>query len=402
MYRRILAAVDGSPASDYATRAALTLAEAGDGAEISGCHVYAARLHRTRFEEMEPGLPERYQEEERLGYLRNTHEGLISQGMELISDAYLSPLAKVAGERGIPFRGLVPEGRNYVELLRIIREERPELTVMGAVGQGLVPEMTLGSCAERVLLYAPAGDVLVMRRPWNLSNHPIVVGVDGSENSFMALKRGMEIARHFGARLEAVAVYDPFFHTGVFRTIADILPEEAQKRFDFASQERLHNEIIDRGLEQLYRENLERGLSLAESMGVEMTTDVVAGKVCTQLHHYAALRGAGLLVLGRWGLHREKESLIGSNTLAAVRMSSTNVLVTAPSAEPLDIPELPQKEERSPLAWTEDAEKIMERIPPFARKMARGAIEEHARSKGADTVTKEIVDAVSKKFGMGG
>ena len=71
----------------------------------------------------------------------------------------------------------------------------------------------------------------IMRRPWDFKGRPIVVGVDGSAESYAALKRAVEIARAFDAQVEAIAVYDPFFHTGVFRAIAGALPEFATGHF---------------------------------------------------------------------------------------------------------------------------------------------------------------------------
>jgi nucleotide-binding universal stress UspA family protein len=400
MYRQILVAHDGSSSSNFAVQAAFSLAERVNDSRLIGCHVYAARMHRTRFEDMEPGLPENYQEEERLDRLRNTHDGLISEGMVLISDAYLSPLARAARAQGIPYEGITPEGRNYVELLRVMRKILPDLTILGAVGHGAIPETPLGSLTERTLLHAPGGDLLVMRRAWDFRNRPIVVGVDGSENSYAALSRAIEIGRIYDARIDVVAVYDPFFHSGVFRTIADALPDEARERFDFAAQEQLHDEIIDEGLEHLYRDSLERGVLLARSRGVEIDAEVVPGKVCSQLHHYASLRGAALVVLGRWGLHREAESLIGSNTMNTVRMSTTNVLVVSPPEERIEVPKVPETQ-GEPLPWTSEAEEILHRIPPFAQKMARMAIEDHARARGCDKVTPELVQEVGQRLGMG-
>ena len=73
-----------------------------------------SRLHRTRFGEMEPGLPDQYQEEERLSYLRETHEDLISDGMQIISDSYLAPLAQQAKALNLSFEAATPEGHHYV------------------------------------------------------------------------------------------------------------------------------------------------------------------------------------------------------------------------------------------------------------------------------------------------
>ena len=396
MYRQIFVGVDGSPCSDLAGETALAFATATDGGRCIGCHVYAARMHRQRFEDMEPGLPDRYQEVERLDSLRATHDDLISDGMALISDAYLAPLATEADLRGIPFEPVTAEGRGYVEVLRLIREYRPDLVVLGATGHGQTPEVPLGSLTERVLLHGDAGDLLLVRRPWSLKNRPVVVGIDGSSAGYAALHRAATIATAFDAPLEVVAVYDPFFHATVFPVIADTLPEEAQRQFDFPAQERLHDEIIDRGLEYLYRRNLERGAAFARTLGARVHTAVIAGRVCPQVHHYAAARGAGLLVLGRYGLHREDESLIGSNALNLARISTTNVLIVAPPETSVMVPDLPS----DALPWTPEAEALLSRVPPFARKMARMAVEEHARSSGLSQVTEGAIRDVARRSGM--
>ena len=112
MYKKIFTGLDGSLWSDHAMTAAVSLAEGVDGAEIIGCHVYAAELHRERFEQMEPGLPDEYQEEEKLDYLRGTHESLITDGMVLISDSYLAPMVKLAETRNVKVLGSTPEGRH--------------------------------------------------------------------------------------------------------------------------------------------------------------------------------------------------------------------------------------------------------------------------------------------------
>jgi len=400
LYKRILVAIDGSVCSDQAMEAALAISQRGEKTRLFGCHVYAAKMHRTRFEDMEHGLPERYQDEKKLFSLRNAHDDLITEGMKLISDSYLAPLSTKAQQMGLVYKDLIPEGRNYVELLRSIKENQADLVVLGAWGHGHIPESSLGSLTERILLYAPGCDILVIRKPWSFKGCPIITGVDGSENSYAALKRAAEVAKAFEALLEAVAVYDPFFHTGVFRTIEDSLPESEKKRFNFPAQEKLHDEIIDRGLEGLYQEALERGELLTRSMGVDANTKLLKGKVYSQLHHYAALRGAGLLVMGRWGLHQESESLIGTTPLNIARLGITNTLVVSPSKIPLEVPKI-HEENRKPLIWTDDAGKLFDRVPPFVRSMARKAVEDHVREKGFSEVTIESVQEVAGLLGMG-
>ena len=400
MYENILIASDGSKYSDLAKDAALNLAEFYNENPLICCHVYAANMHRTRFEDMEPGLPDKYQEENRLNELRDTHEDIITDGMQLISDAYLKPIFVEAEKRNIKFKGSTPEGHNYVELLKVINDKNADLVVMGAHGHGHVNDGNLGSLTERTLFYTLNSDVLIMRAPWNFKGRPIVVGIDGSENSYAALKKAVDISKIVNTTVEAVAVYDPFFHNDVFSTITNVLPDEDKERFNFEAQEKLHDEIIDKGLETLYREGLERGVELASSMGVKVYPEVVKGKVYSQLFHHAALKGAGLVVVGRWGLHKEDESIIGSNSLSLARFSNTNVLIVTKPEEALEVPDAQKKLERTALEWTPEAETMISKVPSFAQTMARKMVENNVLDTDESTVTLAHVQEIGQALGM--
>lgn len=50
------------------------------------------------------------------------------------------------------------------------------------------------------------------------------------------------------------------------------------------------------------------------------------------------------------------------------------------------------------LVWREDAEKMMEKVPPFVRSMARRAVEEFARKAGSCEITAEHVRAVQEEY----
>ncbi len=398
MYSKIFVALDGSTCSDFAKEAAIALADKSHKVELIGCHSYTARLHAIRFNEMEPGLPERYQEPTRLLHLRDTHEEIIGTGMKLISDAFLDPLNQLAHAKGLFLKNVTVEGRNYIELLKIIHAQQPGIVVLGAWGHGHVPEDTLGSVTERILLYGNTSDMLILRSPWNLKNRPIVVGVDGSNESYKALARAIEIGKLFDSKVIAVAVYDPYFHSGIFQTITNALPPEAKKKFNFSAQETLHDEIINSGLEHVYNEGLERGKLLAQSMGSEIETQVLTGKVYPQLHHFAILRNAGLMVVGRYGMHAEPPSLIGSNAHNLARLSKTNLLVVAKSQTPLKVPKLPKVENN--VEWSPEAKAMLDRVPSFVKGVAQRAIENHAQENGLSRVTEATVRETMKRFGM--
>ncbi len=397
MYQRILVPLDGTQWSNWALNASVALAKVCSQPTLIGCHVYGAQMHRTRFEQMEPGLPERYQAENELQRLRGTHEDLISDGMQTISDAYLNPLYQIASEEKIAFEGVTPEGRNYTEILKAASQKDADLVILGAHGHGFVPEAILGSTADRVLSYNIKSDVLLIKSPLVLGKRPILVGVDGSQNSYFALLRAASIAKKTGAVVKVIAVYDPYLHSGVFTNIAGVLSPEKQEKFNFTAQEQLHDEIIDDGLEELYRTNLEQGVQLVNEMDVKIEAEVLSGKVFPQIHHHSALLGAGLIVVGRWGLHKEPPSLIGSNTHNLARICTTNLLIVAAPNEAIQLPSSVRIE---PLEWTKEANEILERIPSFARTMAKKSIEKKAREQGFEVVNDKLVKQISERMGM--
>jgi nucleotide-binding universal stress UspA family protein len=326
LYKLILVGLDGSRCSDLAVDSAISLASMENTARIIGCHVYSAKMHKSRFTDMETGLPEDYQGEG-INYLRDAHNELIFSGLKLISESYLESLSNRCREIGIDYEGKTPEGRNYIQLLRLAGQMHPDLVILGAWGQG--QKKDIGSTAERFLLYSKRVDVLLMRKKWIEEGTPIVVGVDGSQDSFFALSRALEMGTKLDLEVRAISVFDPFFHSGVFRLISSSLSKEAREKFDLPSQEEIHDQIIAKGLESLYRESLEKGLINVGSSKEDIQTEVIAGEICRKIQEYASSHNASLVVLGRWGLHMEKGSLIGSHSLRLVRELKENILIVS-------------------------------------------------------------------------
>ena len=94
MYRKIYVPVDNSDHSNAAIEVAVRLARSS-GAELVGCHVYAARMHDVRFKQMEYTLPDEYQDEQELDRQRRIHDSLITRGLQLISDSYLDVMKAI-------------------------------------------------------------------------------------------------------------------------------------------------------------------------------------------------------------------------------------------------------------------------------------------------------------------
>lgn len=387
-YRRILLCVDNSEFSRRAATHAGSLGR-GFGAVIVVAHVYAARLHDRRFEDLEPSLPAENRRPEALEASRRTHGRLIGDGLRLISDSYIDAAVRTLEDVSIERRSL--EGKHHVALLQEATD-RCDLAILGAWGLGAESmngqprSGLLGSVCERVLRRART-DVLIARGA-AAPQQPIVVGIDGSPGSFAALLQASRIAAVTGAKLEAVACFDPSFHPVAFKAITGVLSNEARELFRFDQQKQLHDRIIDHGLERLYRGYLETARAVARARGQEIESRLLEGKPAHEITFRARQVGAGLLVLGRFGQHCTEDSDIGSTAERTVRLFPGNTLVVMPPSTDCALP------------WTEAATQRLARVPEALRAVVRRAIENHARALGVQQVTEEVVSAAKKDHGV--
>jgi len=392
MYRKILVALDGSRWSLAGGEIALELA-LRLGGELMAAHVYDEGIHSLRFREMEPVLPSRYQEVQKLQGLRDGHHRLMSEGFESLSRGYMEEFVSRAGELGVPVHAVQREGRNYLELIELIRQHNIHLTVLGAHGLGYIPSGELGSTALRVLRHA-AGDVLIARR--RPGGGRVLVGIDGSRDALDALRRATVWARALERDLELVAVYDPFFHDQVFKTMAASFSPERQEEVGLAKQEELHEQIVDDGLGRLYQTFLTQALEQSSARGVAAKSRLVKGKAFRALADEALPPEVDLVVVGRFGQHRRDPIDLGSTCEALVRQCPANVLVTRSTAEP----PADSDQDRKPLEWDADAQEQLNRVPPFARPMARSGVEGLTRARGAARVTLKDFLALASRLGM--
>src|SRR6058998_796614 len=394
MYKHVYVPVDNSEHSNRAIDLAVELGRAF-GARLTGSHVYAARLHDYRFKQMEYTLPEEYKDENELERQRKIHDSLIAMGLQLISDSYLDVMGRKAEEAGLAFDRKLVDGKHYKALIEDAQASGYDLVVMGALGMGAVKDSQLGSVTERFVRRVTA-DTLVVRNhdPLKDQQGAIVVGLDGSPQSFHGLKIGIALAKALGRPLHAVAVYDPYLHYAMFNGIVGVLNEKASKIFRFKEQEQLHEEIIDTGLAKIYQSHLEIGRKLAADAGVELAITLLDGKCFEKIMTFARKEQPWLLILGRVGVHSdENETDLGSNTENILRLAPCNVLLTGGTFyPPLDV-----KAEEI-IAWTEEAEARMERVPPQVKGVARTALLRYAIEQGHTVVTNKVIDEAMAIF----
>jgi nucleotide-binding universal stress UspA family protein len=394
MFKHIYVPVDNSDHSNRAIDLAVEIG-AAFGARLTGCHVYAARLHDYRFKQMEYTLPEEYKDENELERQRKIHDSLIAMGLQLISDSYLDVMAGKCEAAGLAFERRMMDGKHYKALVEDCLGADYDLVVMGALGMGAVKDSQLGSVTERFVRRVDR-DTLVVRNADALrdAQGAIVVGLDGSPQSFNGLRLGLALARALRRPLQAVAVYDPYLHYAMFNGIVGVLNEKASKIFRFKEQEQLHEEIIDTGLAKIYQSHLEIARKLAAEEGVDLAITLLDGKCFEKILTFCRKEQPWLLILGRVGVHSEAdETDLGSNTENLLRLAPCNVLLTGGRFyPPLDV-----KAEEI-ISWTEEAEARMERVPPQVKGVARTALLRYAIEQGHTVITSKVIDEAMAIF----
>src|SRR5574340_673941 len=313
MYKTIYIPVDNSDHSNTAVDVGVTLAKTY-GSKIVGSHVYAAKMHDKRFKQMEAGLPEEYHDEKELDRQRQIHDSLITRGLQIITDSYLDYVDKKCTEANLPVERRSLEGRNWKVLAEDINTNAYDLVIMGALGVGAVKDSVIGSNTERVLRRVRNSDMLIIKQPHPVGAGKIVVAVDGSPYSFGGLMTGLALGKAFNVPVEAISAFDPYFHYAAFHSISGVLNEEAGKVFKFKEQEKLHEEIIDSGLAKIYDGHLAVARSIAKDFGVEIETELLAGKPHDAIEKYARKIKPSLLVVGKLGIHADDGLDIGGNS----------------------------------------------------------------------------------------
>ena len=395
MYKSIYVPVDNSDHSNRAVACSLALGKQFS-AKLVGCHVYAAKLHDYRFRQMEYTLPEEYIDEVELERQRKIHDSLITMGLKLISDSYLDGMSKQCKEAGLEFEPRMMDGKHHAEILKDLDGSEHDLVVIGALGIGRARDSVIGSVCERVARQADR-DVWVVKHvpePGEDERDTILVGIDGSPQSFGALMTAIDLARTFGKKVEAIAVYDPYLHYSVFNGIVNVLTEQAAKVFRFEEQNQLHEEIIDTGLAQIYQSHLEVGERMGSEAGVAIKKTLLDGKPFQKILDHARKTNPWLIVLGRIGVHSPKEETgLGSNVENVLRAAPCDVLLSTR----LEVPRLDVRAEET-VRWTPEAEARMKNVPEQVKGIARTGVLRLALEKGHSVITSAVIDEAMDRF----
>ncbi len=386
MYKTIYVPVDNSDHSNMAVELGVQFAKVF-GSKMVGSHVYAAKMHDKRFKQMEAGLPEEYHDEKELDRQRQIHDSLITRGLQIITDSYLDYVGEKCDEANIPLERRSLEGRNWKAIAEDIAKNGYDLTIMGALGVGAVKDSLIGSNTERVIRRVRNSDMFIVKDTKPMNGGKIVVAVDGSHYSFGGLKTALALGKALNKPVEAISAFDPYFHYAAFHSISGVLNEEAGKVFRFKEQEKLHEEVIDSGLAKIYQSHLDVSRDVAQDEGADIKTTLLDGKAFEKVIQYVRKEQPWLLIVGRIGVHSDEDMDIGSNAENLLRSAPCNVLVSNRKF----VPPIDTQAEYT-IAWTEESLRRMEKIPVFARGVAKTAIHRYAIEKGHTIISNSVID----------
>lgn len=403
-YNHLLLAIDSSNHSNQSLLDAVQIASLW-GADITGAHVYAAKLHDVRFRQMEGGLPEQFREEDELERQRDVHDDLISRGLSIITDSYLDHSERQCQAENLAFTRCSLEGKNYRELTRETNNGRYDLLVMGALGLGAVQGSRVGTVCQRVVRRSDI-DTLIIKQPGHsVAEGPIVVAIDGSTKAYGGLLTALALSKQWQVPVKVIAAFDPYFHYVAFNRIADVLSEKASKVFRFQEQEKLHEEIIDSGLAKIYQGHLDIAKNIARDYGfvtgvttdfrehLDIETKLLDGKPHDTIEKYLKEIKPSLLIIGKLGIHADAGLDIGGTTENLLHNVDCALLISQREFQPRV-----EVIAETTTSWTTQAEERIARVPEFVQGMAKIAILRYAQERGHTVITERIVEKATAQL----
>lgn len=275
LYPRILAAVDGSPASLHALQEALRLANGGVTviavAPTSGLGAAASGRHLD-------------------AYRQEAQTQALTAARELGQQA------------GVAVKTMEARGEPHEAIVAAARREDCDLIVVGLKGARQSPAALMGSTTARVIGFSPVA-ALVVPEHASLGFANILAPVDGSRHSRRAAAEAVRISASSGGELMVLAVLDapPGFAAEMPEVAADLMARLREVAADVQGR--------------------------AESQGAPCQAEVLQGPASRVITAEAQRLGAGLIVMGSHGRTGLKRLLMGSVTERVLGHAPCPVLV---------------------------------------------------------------------------
>jgi nucleotide-binding universal stress UspA family protein len=224
----------------------------------------------------------------------------------MVREPYQQALAKsaeIAEALGVSVRTIFEQGEPHERIVDLAESQGCDLIVMGVRGFNPAEKLLMGSMTARVIGYSST-DVLVVPGDKDIRLESVLVAVDGSESSTVAVKRALDLQESYGSKVQILSVADIPEH------IYGLDPGIAQGMIDNT------------------RGNLEDVSKRVESIGGKAEMLLREGDPARKITEIAQAMNVGMIVVGSHGRTRLRRLLMGSVTERVIGHAPCPILVT--------------------------------------------------------------------------
>ncbi len=208
---------------------------------------------------------------------------------------------------------IVRFGKPFLEIIEVAKEKDVDIIAIGTHGRAGVDRVILGSVAERVVRDAHC-PVMVVKSEKYVGFKKIIVSIDFSDCSRLALEYAAATARAHKSKLTILHVYEESF---------------VKPYVNAANSEEEAEEII-KAIERVNESKYDEFLKTIDLSGVEYEKLLKKGIPETDIAETAMEQQTNLIVMGTHGRSGIKHILIGSTAEEVVRNAPCDIVVVKP------------------------------------------------------------------------
>ena len=239
---------------------------------------------------------------------------VLRREQQAAADELLSRVERILQKHYSDIKLRILEGFPIYEILRVIREENPDLIVSGTRGLRAAKGLALGSVSQRLLSYAPCSVLLVPAKTRSMRRLSVALGTDGSDGAkeaarLLTLLADLKEVKVFSVARPVEARELSAYSRMTKRGLSSLRTELGRARRDSASRA------------------IEETLNVLRPAGLRTRTGVVVGHPAEAIPAYAKKERSDLLVVGSRGLTGARAMAMGSVSLAVAQSAPCPVLV---------------------------------------------------------------------------
>jgi nucleotide-binding universal stress UspA family protein len=236
-------------------------------------------------------------------YLFTSKEDILGKFYKPFEEV-LEKAKEIGDQEKVVIKTVLEEGDPFIKIVDTALSENCDLIVLGRKKElGLMGKL-LGANVTRTIGQSPI-DILVIPEGSNLSFNKILVPIDGSVYSEIALKKACKIAQTFSSELFILSVVD--------------IPVEISTEYPDYLKELAYSEA---------KKFLEGAQKFAENLCKKVETDIREGNPAEEILSFIKEKGIETVVMGSHGRTGMKRLLMGSVAEKVLTFASIPVLIS--------------------------------------------------------------------------